>query len=77
MLGLPDTDRRARGGGARNCGLEDVRILDVLLRKAGVKPTAFLDDDMSEDTQLTSALQCYTESRHKDLVAISDLAMAN
>ncbi|PAV23635.1 FAD NAD-P-binding domain-containing [Pyrrhoderma noxium] len=64
-------------GQGLNCGLEDVRILDVLLRKAGVEPTAFLDDNTSEDTQLMSALHCYTESRHKDLVAISDLAMAN
>lgn len=63
-------------GQGLNCGLEDVRVLGILLRDAGVDPT-----DMSQgngefsDIKLERALDEYTVSRHKDLVAICDLAM--
>ena len=63
-------------GQGLNCGLEDVRIMDLLLRTAGVDPTVHVPDDQ-EDVRLSRALEQYSESRHEDLVAISDLAMDN
>jgi len=53
-------------GQGLNCGLEDVRILDVLLGE-------------QEDTEagLQAALTKYSETRHEDLLAICDLAMQN
>ena len=64
-------------GQGLNCGLEDVRVLDVLLRRTGVDPKVPTSVEVSEDTCLARALQQYTDTRHKDLVAISELAMAN
>lgn len=65
-------------GQGLNCGLEDVRVLDVVLRMANVSPIVKQGASLSSiDVQLEEALQKYTESRHKDLIAISDLAMAN
>lgn len=63
-------------GQGLNCGLEDVRVLDVILRQCGVDPN---DDpaDGAVDAKLESALARYSETRHNDLVAISELAMAN
>ena len=63
-------------GQGLNCGLEDVRVLDVLLRKNKVDP-AFPIDGGEIDERLANALREYTETRHEDLDAICDLAMAN
>ena len=60
-------------GQGLNCGLEDVRVLDVVLRMANVSPIVKQGASLSSiDVQLEEALQKYTESRHKDLIAISD-----
>lgn len=66
-------------GQGLNCGLEDVRVLDVLLRASAVDPSSSYGGDPGDgvDTRLASALALYSETRHSDLVAISDLAMAN
>ena len=63
-------------GQGLNCGLEDVRVLDILLRDAGVDPTAQVPEGQ-EDQRLARALRTYSTSRHEDLVAACDLAMAN
>lgn len=65
-------------GQGLNCGLEDVRVLDVILREVGVDPTdvSIITAD-SVDARLAAALEKYSGTRHNDLVAISDLAMAN
>lgn len=67
-------------GQGLNCGFEDVRVLDTLLRSAGV--TATHSDTGSRlkeyfDPQLAAALARYSATRHEDLVAICDLAMDN
>ena len=64
-------------GQGLNCGLEDVRVLDVILRREGVDPNDASLTPGSTDERLASALKHYSESRHKDLIAISDLAMNN
>jgi len=77
-------------GQGLNCGLEDVRVLDSLLRAEGVdskipeNPRAdagfqsATDEKKREpDDALARALQRYSDTRHKDLVAICDLAMDN
>ena len=61
-------------GQGLNCGLEDVRVLDILLREAGVDPRAQFD---GEDPALARALERYSQTRHEDLVAICELAMDN
>ena len=63
-------------GQVLNCGLEDVRVLHVLLRDAGVDPTARTLDGQG-DPALASALNRYSETRHEDLVAACELAMDN
>lgn len=63
-------------GQGLNCGLEDVRVLDLLLRKNGVDPVSAIPAG-EMDQRLANALQEYTETRHDDLSAICDLAMAN
>lgn len=63
-------------GQGLNCGLEDVRVLDILLRDAGVDPSTQVPDGQ-EDPRLARALEEYTTSRHEDLVAACDLAMDN
>ena len=63
-------------GQGLNCGLEDVRVLDVLLRDARVDPAAQVPEGQ-EDPRLASALSKYSDSRHEDLAAACDLAMAN
>lgn len=61
-------------GQGLNCGLEDVRILNVLLNQESVGSTVPVQRD---DERLERALSRYSQERHKDLLAISDLAMAN
>lgn len=62
-------------GQGLNCGLEDVRVLSVLLRKAGVRDGLSHPDVLA--TRMEAALVEYSSTRHDDLVAISDLAMDN
>ncbi|EJD05820.1 FAD/NAD-binding domain-containing protein [Fomitiporia mediterranea MF3/22] len=65
-------------GQGLNCGLEDVRVLDVILRGEKVDPAnAGSSSADAVDKRLARALKKYSETRHSDLVAISDLAMAN
>ncbi|KAJ4488101.1 FAD/NAD-P-binding domain-containing protein [Lentinula aciculospora] len=64
-------------GQGLNCGLEDVRILDVLLNRESVISTVSERTADQEDEPLKRALSRYSQERHKDLVAISELAMAN
>jgi len=67
-------------GQGLNCGLEDVRVLDTLLRDEHVDPNAVKSDSERKDTvdmRLAEALNRYSVGRHKDLVAICDLAMDN
>ncbi len=63
-------------GQGLNCGLEDVRILDILLKEEGVTSTTVVPSG-SIDDRLARALCRYSETRHEDLVAICDLAMNN
>ena len=63
-------------GQGLNCGLEDVRVLDILLREARVDPAAQVSEGQ-EDPRLAGALRKYSDTRHEDLVAACDLAMAN
>ena len=63
-------------GQGLNCGLEDVRVLDLLLRKHGVDAKARPKEDGVDDA-LARALNVYSTSRYEDLIAISDLAMHN
>lgn len=63
-------------GQGLNCGLEDVRVLDLLLRKHKVDP-AYHPEGHQEDAQLARALHVYSETRYEDLITISDLAMDN
>ena len=63
-------------GQGLNCGLEDVRVLDLLLRKHNVNP-AYHPEAGQEDTRLARALHVYSETRYEDLITISDLAMDN
>ena len=63
-------------GQGLNCGLEDVRVLHILLRDVGVDPTARTLDGQ-EDPALARALSRYSETRHEDLVAACELAMDN
>jgi kynurenine 3-monooxygenase len=63
-------------GQGLNCGLEDVRILDILLSQEQV--SAYGPSTRTQvDKRLASALSRYSQSRHEDLVAICDLAMRN
>ena len=64
-------------GQGLNCGLEDVRVLDHLLRECNVAPVVELkgSDKTQEDEKMAAALTKYTQTRHEDLVAICDMAM--
>ncbi|KAJ7098011.1 hypothetical protein B0H15DRAFT_823742 [Mycena belliarum] len=65
-------------GQGLNCGLEDVRILDNFLGQAEVGATTSESVTPGHvDKRLAGALARYSESRHDDLLAICDLAMAN
>jgi len=61
-------------GQGLNCGLEDIRILDAIMQLRSVDPDGAR---RHVDIDLENALREYTESRHKDLVAIGELAMQN
>jgi kynurenine 3-monooxygenase len=62
-------------GQGLNCGLEDVRVLAVFLRQAGVP--GVLGDPDALAQRMNAALSNYSSTRHEDLVAICDLAMKN
>ncbi|KAA1474919.1 FAD/NAD-P-binding domain-containing protein [Dentipellis sp. KUC8613] len=64
-------------GQGLNCGLEDVRVLDIYLKEAGVDPADVPDSSSAVDGRLAAALSRYSDIRHEDLVAICDLAMDN
>ena len=64
-------------GQGLNCGLEDVRVLDVLLREENVDANARKSDSNTVDERLANALNSYSVGRHEDLVTICDLAMDN
>lgn len=65
-------------GQGLNCVLEDVRVLDTLLRNEGVDPrNVACGTGQLIDRNLERALRQYSETRHDDLVAICDLAMDN
>ncbi|KAJ6547472.1 FAD/NAD-binding domain-containing protein [Mycena capillaripes] len=65
-------------GQGLNCGLEDVRVLDTLLGQAQVEATTSESVTAGHvDQKLAGALAHYSSSRHDDLLAICDLAMAN
>ena len=61
-------------GQGLNCGLEDIQVLDFLLRKHNVLPTSRPTNGV--DAGLARALQEYSDTRYDDLVAMSDLALA-
>ncbi|KAF5391368.1 hypothetical protein D9757_002002 [Collybiopsis confluens] len=63
-------------GQGLNCGLEDVRVLNVLLNQESVSSFAESSPEQG-DERLERALFRYSQERHKDLLAINDLAMAN
>jgi kynurenine 3-monooxygenase len=62
-----------------SCGLEDVRILYKLCKEESVDASVnvHLEDQTALDQKLARALQCYSDSRHEDLIAICDLSMDN
>lgn len=60
-------------GQGMNCGLEDVRKLDQLL----LKHTNGEDTAVRQKEKMGTILGEYTHTRHKDLVAICDLALQN
>lgn len=64
-------------GQGLNCGLEDVRILNILFNQESAMSTAseLLTDQ--EDEQMKRVLSRYSQERHKDLLAINELAMDN
>jgi len=64
-------------GQGLNCGLEDVRVLDHLLRSHKVDPTTSSLPEGEVDGRLAAALRQYSEERHEDLITICDLAMDN
>ncbi|KAK7055000.1 kynurenine 3-monooxygenase, mitochondrial precursor [Paramarasmius palmivorus] len=64
-------------GQGLNCGLEDVRVLKILLDKEEVPSTIPITPAEYVDERLAHALSRYSGERHKDLIAITDLAMGN
>lgn len=67
-------------GQGLNCGLEDVRVLDTLLRDEAVDSHATTLDTTIQDVvdlRLANALARYSASRHEDLISICDMAMDN
>ena len=63
-------------GQGLNCGLEDVRVLSALFLQEGIEALS-LGQSEAIDERLAKALDHYSENRHEDLVAISNLAMNN
>jgi len=65
-------------GQGLNAGLEDVRILATLLDGEGVTGVPNLDtQENHHDRRLATTLQRYSDTRHEDLIAITELAMNN
>ena len=64
-------------GQGLNCGLEDVRVLTSIMVSHGLPGAVSTDPGSNMDEALAACLDEYTETRHKDLVAICDLAMQN
>ncbi len=65
-------------GQGLNAGLEDVRILATLLDGEGVTGAPNSDTQQNHhDRRLTATLQRYSDTRHEDLIAITELAMNN
>ncbi|KAF9005566.1 hypothetical protein BDQ17DRAFT_1353375 [Cyathus striatus] len=67
-------------GQGLNCGLEDVRILSILLSEEGIESTVTTTTSESPSDvgdRLARALDRYSVTRHEDLVAICNLAMDN
>ncbi|KZT44056.1 FAD/NAD(P)-binding domain-containing protein [Sistotremastrum suecicum HHB10207 ss-3] len=63
-------------GQGLNCGFEDVRVLETLIREEKVD-SQMLPAGVAVDDRLAKALDRYSATRHPDLVAICDLAMDN
>ncbi|RKP40140.1 hypothetical protein BJ085DRAFT_43701 [Dimargaris cristalligena] len=64
-------------GQGMNCGFEDVEVLFSILDQHDVVAKTTGDGDCDRDGDLAQALAEYTEVRHRDAVAICDLAMVN
>ncbi|KAJ3889929.1 FAD/NAD-P-binding domain-containing protein [Lentinula edodes] len=64
-------------GQGLNCGLEDVRILNILFNQESAMSTASELTIDQEDEQMKRVLSRYSQERHKDLLAINELAMDN
>lgn len=64
-------------GQGLNCGLEDVRVMSVMLQEANIDLSARRETDEYVDERLAGALSRYSNTRHEDLLAICDLAMDN
>ncbi|ESK96887.1 putative kynurenine 3-monooxygenase [Moniliophthora roreri MCA 2997] len=64
-------------GQGLNCGLEDVRVLKILFDQEHVQSVTASENTGTEDERLAKALARFSEERHKDLMAITDLAMGN
>lgn len=64
-------------GQGLNAGLEDVRILATLLDNEGVTSFPISAQQHNHDRRLDSALQRYSDTRHEDLIAITELAVEN
>jgi len=64
-------------GQGLNCGLEDVRVLSALFFQEAIQPVSSETSLDAVDDRLARALSHYSENRHEDLIAISNLAMNN
>ncbi|KAJ1970506.1 kynurenine 3-monooxygenase, mitochondrial precursor [Dimargaris xerosporica] len=69
-------------GQGMNCGFEDIQVLFRILDEHQVTVTMSpLSQAKAADphwrSQMQQALDCYTQTRHRDAVAICDLAMYN
>jgi kynurenine 3-monooxygenase len=61
-------------GQGLNCGFEDVRVLDTLLRSSGILGSILKPEG---DRELEEVLKAYSSTRKEDLHAICDMAMDN